>query len=51
MLNVVDEFTRECQTIRVARKLNSTNFLDGLSELFICHGVPGHTGPTSAPSS
>uniref|UniRef100_A4WYC6 Integrase catalytic domain-containing protein n=1 Tax=Cereibacter sphaeroides (strain ATCC 17025 / ATH 2.4.3) TaxID=349102 RepID=A4WYC6_CERS5 len=42
MLNVLDEFTRECLSIRVSRKLNSTDVLDVLSELFILRGVPGH---------
>ena len=41
-LNVVDEFTRECLAIRVARKLNSTDVIDVLSDLFILRGVPGY---------
>ena len=39
VLNVVDEFTRECLAIRVARKLKA---VDVLSDLFILRGVPGH---------
>ena len=35
MLNVIDEFTRECLAIRVKRKLRSTDVIDVLSELFI----------------
>ena len=42
MLNVIDEFTRECLAIRVDRKLNSTDVVDLLSDLFILRGVPGH---------
>jgi putative transposase len=42
MLNLVDEFTRECLAIRVARKLNSTDVIDVLSSLFILRGVPAH---------
>jgi putative transposase len=42
MLNVIDEFTRECLTIRVDRKLKSTDVIDVLSDLFILRGVPGH---------
>ena len=42
MLNVLDEFTRECLSIRVARKLRSTDVIDVLSELFILRGVPEH---------
>ena len=42
MLNIIDEFTRECLAIRIARKLNSTDVIDALSDLFILRGVPGH---------
>ncbi len=42
MLNVVDEFTHECLTIRVARKLKAIDVIDVLSDLFILRGVPGH---------
>jgi len=53
MLNVVDEFTRECLTIRVGRKLGSADVIDVLADLFIarhplgqragvhCHGCEG----------
>ena len=40
MLNLIDEFTRECLAIRVDRKLNSTTVIDVLSDLFILRGVP-----------
>src|SRR5918997_2128130 len=40
MLNVVDEFTRECLAIRAGRKLSSTDVIDVLSDLFILRGVP-----------
>ena len=49
MLNVLDEFTRECLSIRVARKLNSTDVVDVLSELFILRGVPGHIRSDNGP--
>lgn len=39
-LNILDEFTRECLTIRVKRKLNSVEVIDALSDLFILRGVP-----------
>jgi hypothetical protein len=42
MLNVVDEFTRECLAIRVARKLKGADVIDVLSDLFILRGVPEH---------
>ena len=42
MLNVLDEYSRECLTIYVDRKLTSIEVLYKLSELFILHGVPDY---------
>jgi transposase InsO family protein len=42
MLNVIDEFTHEALAIRVKRKLNSTDVIDVLSDLFLTRGIPGH---------
>ena len=42
MLNVIDEFTRECLAIRINRKLKSTDVIDVLSDLFIMRGIPTH---------
>ena len=42
MLNLIDEFTRECLAIRVDRKLNSTDVIDVLADQFILRGVPAH---------
>jgi hypothetical protein len=39
MLNIIDEFTRECLAIRVNRKLRSTDVIDVLSDLFILRGT------------
>jgi transposase InsO family protein len=49
MLNVIDEFTRECLAIRVDRKLKSTDVIDILSDLFILRGVPGHVRSDNGP--
>jgi putative transposase len=49
MLNVIDEFTRECLAIRVGRKLNSVDVVDLLSDLFILRGVPGHIRSDNGP--
>ena len=40
MLNVIDEFTRECIAIRVERKLKAVDVIDVLSDLFILRGIP-----------
>lgn len=42
MLNVVDEFTHEALALPVKCKLNSTDVIDVLSELFVARGVLGH---------
>ena len=34
------EHSRECLAIRVNRKLNSTDVIDALTDLFILRGVP-----------
>jgi transposase InsO family protein len=49
MLNVVDEFTRQCLAIRVDRHLRSTDVIDVLSDLFILRGVPGHIRSDNGP--
>jgi Integrase core domain len=49
MLNIVDEFTREALVIRVSRRLNSTDAIDVLSDLFILRGVPAHIRSDNGP--
>ena len=49
MLNVVDEFTRECLAIRVARKLKAIDVIDVLSDLFSLRGVPKHIRSDNGP--
>ena len=38
-LNILGEYSRECLAIRVKRKLNSTNVIDVLTDLFILRGI------------
>ncbi|KAF0132713.1 MAG: transposase [Methylocystaceae bacterium] len=49
MLNIIDEFTRECLAIRINRKLNSTDVIYLLPDLFIRRGVPGHVRSDNGP--
>ncbi len=42
MLTVIDEYSRECLSIKVARKLNSIDVVDTLLDLFILRGVPDY---------
>ena len=39
MLNIIDEHTKEALTIRIARKLNSSDVVDTLTDLFILRGI------------
>ena len=40
ILNVIDEFSRECLLTYVARKIAAIDVLECLAELFIIHGIP-----------
>ena len=42
MLTLVDEYSRECLSIDVARRLNSEDVLERLAWLFMTRGVPEH---------
>ena len=49
MLNVIDEFTRECIAIRVNCRLKAVDVIDVLSDLFILRGVPVHVRSDNGP--
>ena len=49
MLTMLDEYTRECLTIDVERRLNSENILERLSDLFVRRGVPDHIRSDNGP--
>ena len=40
MLNIIDEFTRECIAISVNRRMKATDVIEVLCDLFILRGVP-----------
>ena len=42
ILNIIDEFTRECLRIKVNRKISSQDVIDELFNLFILRGIPEH---------
>jgi putative transposase len=42
LLNIIDEYTRECLSIRVQRHISSDDVLDELSNLFIMRGIAEH---------
>ena len=49
MLTLLDEYTRECLSIDVARKLNSESVLERLSDLFVRRGVPHYIRSDNGP--
>jgi putative transposase len=42
ILNVIDEYTRECLAVKVSRRLTSHDVVGVLTDLFIERGVPVH---------
>ena len=40
ILNIIDEYSRECLVIHVARKISAYDVLDQLADLFILRGIP-----------
>ena len=49
LLTVIDEHTRECLAIDVARRITSGDVLDRLCELFVRRGVPVHIRSDNGP--
>jgi len=49
ILNVIDEYTRECLAVKVARRLNSHDVVEVLTDLFIEQGVPVHIRSDNGP--
>ena len=48
-LNILDEHSRECLAIKVERKLNSTDVINVLTDLFILRGVPAFIRSDNGP--
>jgi transposase InsO family protein len=49
ILNIIDEFTRECLSIKVERKIRSHDVIDELFNLFIFRGIPEHIRSDNGP--
>ncbi|WP_336325152.1 DDE-type integrase/transposase/recombinase, partial [Porphyromonas pogonae] len=49
MLTVIDEYTRRCLAIVVARRLRSDDVLHCLTDLFVEHGPPEHIRSDNGP--
>ena len=48
-LALIDESTRECLTLRVARRLNSQEVIETLSEVMLWRGIPEHIRSDNGP--
>lgn len=48
-LSIIDEFTRECLCLKVARSITSEDVIDALAELFAMRGVPQHIRSDNGP--
>lgn len=42
LMTLIDEFTRECLAIRVARRINSFGVLETMADVMVERGVPEH---------
>ena len=49
ILNILDEYTRECLAILVKRHITSQEVIDVLFELFIFRGIPEHIRSDNGP--
>jgi transposase InsO family protein len=49
ILTIIDEYTRECLSIVVARNITSQAVLDTLADLFIERGIPEHIRSDNGP--
>lgn len=48
-LSVIDEFTRECLVLKVARSITSEDVIEFFQGLFVAHGVPAHIRSDNGP--
>ena len=49
MLNIIDEYTRECLCIKVARKITAQNVLEEFFDLIVQKGLPDHIRSDNGP--
>ena len=49
MLNLIDEYTRECLAIYVARRINSSQVIEVLASAMIAHGIPEYIRSDNGP--
>jgi len=42
LMTLIDEFTRECLAIRVARRINSIGVIETMADVMLTRGIPEH---------
>ncbi|MFB0488750.1 IS30 family transposase [Methylobacterium sp. OAE515] len=42
ILTLIDEHSRACLALKVARRINSTGVIEALAEAMCLHGIPDH---------
>jgi transposase InsO family protein len=49
LMTLIDEFTRECLAIRVARRINSLGVIETMANTMIVRGIPEHIRSDNGP--
>src|SRR5208283_568861 len=49
VLTLIDEYSRKCLAIRVARRLNSYDLIETLADVMLVHGIPEHIRSDNGP--
>ncbi|MBM3413299.1 MAG: IS3 family transposase [Bacteroidetes bacterium] len=49
LLTLIDEFTRECLAIRVARRINAFGVIETFADAMLRHGIPAHIRSDNGP--
>jgi transposase InsO family protein len=49
LMTLIDEFTRECLAIRVARRINSFGVIETMADVMLERGVPEHIRSDNGP--
>ena len=49
LLTLIDEYSRKCLALRVARRLNSYDLIETLADVMLVHGVPEHIRSDNGP--
>jgi len=48
-MTLIDEFTRKCLAIRVARRINAIGVIETLADAMLMNGIPAHIRSDNGP--